>query len=164
MPSPAPTTQVPLEIERKFLLSAAPPRMDKSSGTRIRQGYLCNTGQKSVRLRDKGGCFYLTCKAGIGIVRQEAETKITAAQFESLWPMTQGARLVKTRYLHPVGEWTAEIDLFEDSLAPLMLVEVEFTNQQAAEAFTPPAYFGRDVTQDARYLNASLCVNGLPND
>jgi len=162
MSSPVPET--PLEIERKFLLSVVPPGMDTNTGTRIRQGYLCNAGEKSVRVRDKGGHFYLTCKAGIGIARQETEVQITAEQFDALWPMTQGARIAKTRYLHPVGDWTAEIDIFKEALAPLMLVEVEFTSQQAAETFTPPAYFGRDVTLDARYLNASLSTNGLPSD
>jgi len=61
----------------------------------------------------------------------------------------------------PVGVQTAALDLFEGALEGLRLVEVEFTSDEAMEAFEPPAWFGDEVTDDVRYTNAHLAAHGL---
>ena len=43
-----------------------------------------------------------------------------------------------------------------------MTVEVEFEDADAAEAFSPPAWFSRELTGDARYSNTRLAMTGLP--
>ena len=43
-----------------------------------------------------------------------------------------------------------------------MTVEVEFEDAGAAEAFSPPAWFSRELTGDARYSNTRLAMAGLP--
>ena len=53
-------------------------------------------------------------------------------------------------------ELTAELDIFEGSLAPLMLVEVEFPTEEAANTFTAPEWFGEDVTFSGKYHNSYL--------
>jgi len=40
---------------------------------------------------------------------------------------------------------------------------VEFDSAAAAAAFSPPAWLGRDVTDDSRYKNKRLAVDGLPS-
>jgi CYTH domain-containing protein len=39
---------------------------------------------------------------------------------------------------------------------PLSRIEVEFSSESQARAFTPPPWFGQEVTHDARYTNAEL--------
>jgi CYTH domain-containing protein len=36
-------------------------------------------------------------------------------------------------------------------------------SQSECDKFTPPSWFGHEVTDDSRYGNSSLAVNGLPD-
>ena len=68
-----------------------------------------------------------------------------------------GLLIEKSRYLIPLKDGlTAELDIFEGSLAPLLLVEVEFDSVEAAETFTAPDWFGKDVTNSGKYHNSNL--------
>ena len=44
----------------------------------------------------------------------------------------------------------------------LLTAEIEFPDEAAARAFAAPEWLGRDVTDDARYANRALAVNGIP--
>ena len=71
--------------------------------------------------------------------------------------------MVKTRYLVPLDNGlTAEVDDYEGALAGLLTAEVEFVDEAAAFAFDPPSWLGREVTNDARYANRTLAVDGMP--
>lgn len=87
-------------------------------------------------------------------VRDEVEFEISGEVFDQLWALTEGQRVVKVRYRVPVGELTAEVDVYGDR--DLRVVEVEFPSEAAAAAFRPPAWFGEDVTGDPRYSNRLL--------
>ena len=49
-----------------------------------------------------------------------------------------------------------ELDIFSGDLAPLMLAEVEFPDKETANHFTPPKWFGEDVTFSSSYHNSTL--------
>ena len=53
---------------------------------------------------------------------------------------------------------TIELDVFEKSLAPLIIAEVEFPSIEEANAFTPPDWFDQDVTKDPAYHNSNLIL------
>lgn len=145
------------EIERKFLVTTPPDGLDACDHARIDQGYLtAPAAETSIRLRRYGRRHLLTAKRGAGLRRREVEVEIDAAQFAALWPLTEGRRLVKTRYRLPHGAHTLELDVFHGALDGLVLAEVEFADEAAAEAFVPPAWLGPDVTDDLRYTNAQL--------
>ena len=42
-----------------------------------------------------------------------------------------------------------------------MLAEVEFPDEEAALAFTPPVWFGRDVTFTGEYQNSRLALKQM---
>ena len=152
-----------MEIERKFLLAAV-PSADGLAASRIRQGYVAVAGDGGeVRVRDRDGTCSLTVKHGTGVVRSEAETPISPDLFAALWPLTEGRRVEKRRLLVPLdGGLVAEVDVFEGALAGLVVAEVEFGSAEAAAAFTPPAWFGPDVSGDPGYKNQSLALRGAP--
>lgn len=159
----APQSPVPLEIERKFLVASLPP-LDGLATQTVRQGYV-TTSQDSVelRLRQKGAAWFLTVKSDGTLSRTEYETAISQAQFDTLWPATEGRRIEKTRHTGRLdGGEVFELDIFLGALAPLLLVEVEFTSAASAVGFAPPAWFGADVTMDKRYKNKSLASHGRP--
>lgn len=152
-----------MEIERKFLI-AAEPDLGAATSVAVRQGYVTRPGDSvSVRLRQKGEKFLLTVKSGQGLVREEHESRIEPGLFERFWPATEGRRVEKTRWTGalPGGE-TFEYDVFAGAHAPLRLVEVEFGSREAAEAFSPPDWFGAEVTGERGYSNEVLAVEGLP--
>lgn len=156
-----------LEIERKFLVEAndLPVGLTTFPHQPIRQGYIVYDGTTGVRLRLKGETCFITVKSGQGMARQENEGLIPRETFDALWPTTEGRRLEKVRYDIPgPDDLTFELDIYEGDLSGLITVEAEFDSIEAAERFVPPAWFGRDVTEDGRFNNSALATDGLPTD
>ena len=143
------------EIERKFLVSAIPA--NPGPGIPILQGYLPLTGEDTeLRVRRKGDDTVLTVKRGHGLDRGEQEVAIGSEVFETLWPLTEGHRIEKTRYELPHGDLTIELDEFAGALEGLLIAEVEFDSRQASEDFDRPEWLGREVTDDPAYANRAL--------
>jgi CYTH domain-containing protein len=156
-----------MEIEKKYLIDKLPENIEKYPRRKIAQGYLCT--RPVVRIRRQDEDYYLTYKGDGLMVREEYNLPLTKEAYEHLLPKADGIIIAKTRYLIPltVGTGvdrvlTAELDVFEDSLAPLMLVEVEFESVEEADAFVAPDWFGEDVTNDGAYHNSNLSKHGLP--
>jgi len=150
------------EIERKFLVRRLPPGFELLPAIRVRQGYLTPDGAREVRLREAGNDFFLTVKDGTGLSREEVEIPITHEQFATLWPLTEGRRVEKTRTVQPHDGLRIEIDRYTGALAPLCVAEVEFASVAESEAFVPPDFFGEEVTGRPEYRNARLAALGLP--
>ncbi len=151
-----------METERTFLVSELPRSIKTGKGTSIAQGYLSIEEASEVRVRRAGKKFFLTAKQGTGLQREENEVSITRSQFEMLWPLTAGRRVEKERHLVRLGDdLRGEVDLFAGSLHGFALVEVEFTDADAAAAFQPPPWFGPEVTDDDAFANRNLArTNG----
>jgi adenylate cyclase len=159
------TLPMTIEIERKFVLRAIPGEDILGKGVALRQGYIAEEAQVSVRIRIAPNISLLTVKAGVGLTRTEVEVAISAQQAEALWPHTADRRIVKTRYRVPLsepGKLVAEVDVYSDRLDGLCTVEVEFPSEQHAAAFDPPDWFGVEVTGDRAWTNAALARNGIP--
>lgn len=154
---------MPSEIERKFLVSAPPAELAERPGTALEQGYLAISEQAEVRLRRAGERLTLTVKVGHGESREQVEVTLEEGQFERLWPLTEGARVAKVRRLIPLTDGLeAEVDTYNGRLQGLQVVEVEFRSDEQSRHFRPPAWFGDELTEDARYSNQSLATSGLP--
>ncbi len=147
------------EIERKFLVRTLPPDLHKFPHRSIAQGYIIqDSAQGVVRLRKKGDKHYLTVKRRAREGKDETEVRITAKQFEQLWPLTKGRRLNKVRYEIPFGKRTIELDVFYGRHNGLVIAEVEFPSMRAANSFAPPDWFARDVSRLAQYSNSRLAM------
>jgi len=152
-----------MEIERKFLVADLPD-LSTAHKAVVRQGYLTAPDDSTeLRLRQKNDSYFLTLKGSGGLVRVERETKLSVDQFDTFWPETAGRRVEKERYTGTLPDGQVfELDIFLGDLAPLRLVEVEFTSEEAARAYAPPTWFGDDVTEDKRYKNKTMAINGIP--
>ena len=149
------------EIERTFLVDSPPAGL--GSAVHLRQGYVAVDGPNTVRVRDAGGRFVLTVKGGSGFERTEVEVEIDRAHFDALWGLTEGRRLEKRRHVVDVGAAQAEVDVFDGALTGLVMVDVEFASREEGERFRPPPWFGREVTDDPAWSNASLALHGRPD-
>jgi len=150
-----------MEIERKFLVKRPPGGYGLYPALEIAQAYIST--DPVIRIRRSGGEFFITVKGEGAVAREEYEMAVTAEQFGKLLAKSETKILEKTRYLVPLqGGLTAELDVYHGELSGLLTVEVEFGSPEAAEGFTPPEWFGEDVSGDSRYRNVTLASYGLP--
>ena len=150
---------LPREIERKWLLSALPPRVLGLMPSTLHQGYLpgdtlverirgITSGDRTVWIR--------TVKLGRGISRIEVEEPATAALGEALFALTRGKRVAKLRYAVTDGALTWEIDEFTDRA--LVLAEVELPREDTVvelPVWLAP-YVVREVTNEREFTNWQL--------
>ena len=147
-----------MEIERKFLVRALPSGLETYRMHMIEQAYL-NT-DPVVRVRREDDDYYMTYKGRGLIAREEYNLPLNKDAYDHLKGKADGNVISKRRYLIPLGSFTAELDIFEGVFEGLCLVEVEFESLDQAEAFTPPAWFGRDVSEEGSFQNSRL--SGAP--
>ena len=143
-----------MEIERKFLVPSLPEVNSVIKKKVIQQGYVSTS--PVVRIRRSNDDFILTCKGKGLIEREEFELFITEDEYNHLSTKLDYPLIIKTRYLIPHGKYTIELDVFKGHLDGLLVAEVEFPSLDEANAFTPPDWFGEDVSLDARYQNNQL--------
>jgi adenylate cyclase len=154
------------EIERKWRVAELPAEVEggRWNATRIEQGYVAITDAAEVRVRRADARdAVLTVKSAPGLSRTEVELELTPEQFDELWPLTDGRRLIKVRYAREQEPGVVlELDLYEGPLQGFAVLEVEFASEDAAATWTPPDWAGPEVTGDKAYANQSLAVTGLP--
>lgn len=144
-----------MEIERKYLIHTLPDHLEQYPKRELEQGYLCTA--PVVRIRKDNERYELTYKSKGLMVREEHNLPLTEEAYTHLKTKIDGRLISKTRYLIPLGEaLTVELDVFHGDLAPLLLAEVEFPDEESAKRFTPPDWFGEDVTFSSKYHNSNL--------
>ncbi len=145
-----------MEIERQFLVDRLPQLPDEYEV--LCQGYVALLPE--IRIRQIGDShFLLTVKRGAGLVREEWETEISSQEFDSLSErLCPGTCMIeKRRYKIPLEDsFVAELHVHTGHLAGFNYVEVEFPDVEAAGDFEPPSWFGREVTEDARFSYGTL--------
>lgn len=142
-----------MEIERKFTIKKVPD-LSAFSFLKIEQAYL--NINPVIRIRRQNEEYYLTYKGKGMMAREEYNLPLNKESFYHLLDKVDGQIIKKTRYLIPFENDTIELDIFEGSLKPLIIAEVEFKSERDAYEFTPPEWFDQDVTMDYRYHNSFL--------
>lgn len=146
-----------MEIERKFLpvMEQLPFQPEDYPCRRIEQGYLCT--DPVVRVRRDNEDYYLTYKSKGMMVREEYNLPLTKEGYEHLIAKADGRIITKDRYVIPLGDGLSlELDVFQGDLAPLILAEIEFPDEQSARTYQPPEWLGEDVTSSLKYHNSTL--------
>ncbi len=149
-----------MEIERKFIPRWLPQNLDQYAYHDIEQGYLCT--DPTIRIRKMDHTYFLTCKSAGMMAHTEYEIPLSQESYEHLRKKTDGILITKRRYLLPLDDThTIELDIFHGSLEGITLAEVEFASIEEADSFTPPDWFGEDVTYDSRYHNSEMSKGAL---
>ncbi|MCM1135364.1 MAG: CYTH domain-containing protein [Clostridium sp.] len=158
-----------MEIERKFLIKKLPDNLADYKCLCIEQAYLCT--EPVLRVRRQNDEYYLTYKGDGMMVREEYNLPLNKTAYEHLIQKADGNVISKKRYLIPLPnpvfaenyavpakplDLKIELDIFDAPFAPLILAEVEFPDEETADAFLPPAWLGEDVTQDKEYHNSNM--------
>lgn len=142
------------EIERKYLVKQVPKNLASYPFHEIEQGYLCT--EPVVRIRRQDEEYYLTYKSKGLMIREEYNLPLTKDAYFHLREKIDGRLISKRRYLIPLDPYTIELDVFHSPKDGLVLAEVEFPSEEEALTFTPPDWFGEDVTNSSLYHNSRL--------
>lgn len=142
------------EIERKYLVKQVPENLASYPFHEIEQGYLCT--EPVIRIRRQDEEYYLTYKSKGLMIREEYNLPLTKDAYFHLREKIDGRLISKRRYLIPLDPYTIELDVFHSPKDDLILAEVEFPSEEDALTFTPPDWFGEDVTNSSLYHNSRL--------
>lgn len=152
---------MPIEIERKFLITSDGWCNHVHRTVEIRQGYLCKDVERTVRIRtwDTEGKITVKGKSIHG-TRAEYEYDIPFDHaVEMLDTLCLDRVIHKRRHLVQIDDYTWEIDEFLDHNTGLLLAEVELPSIHAP--ITLPAWIGVEVTTDHRFKNSHLANNTI---
>lgn len=148
-----------LEIERKFLVKDSSFRKIAINSSTIRQAYISDKVNGTVRIRVRDDKAYLTIKGeNHGSIRSEWEYEIPVSDAEEMAAeLTGGWSIDKVRYIVMADGLRWEIDEFHGRNEGLVLAEVELPSPDAP--YSTPPFIGKEVTGDARYYNSVLAKN-----
>lgn len=147
-----------IEIERKFLVTGDEWRV-LATGTLYRQGYLCATQERTVRVRIAGDKAFLTIKGRTsGVSRTEYEYPIPVADATvMLAELCEQPIIEKKRYRINYQGFVWEVDEFLGENEGLLVAEIELAAE--GQEFATPPWVGVEVSSDRRYGNANLVKN-----
>jgi adenylate cyclase len=147
-----------LEIERKYLLETMDWKKEIiQSITNIKQAYLFEDHEKSVRIRVRSDQAFMTIKMGKGVTRNEFEYSIPVSDAEEMIEKASLLCLEKDRYVIEYQGAIWEIDVFKGKYEGLVLAEIELRDENQEIQF--PTWIGEEVTNDPAYLNVNLFKN-----
>jgi adenylate cyclase len=148
-----------LEIERKYLVINNKWKNNVTYKSEIKQGYLANVPNVSVRVRISGKAARLTIKGrSTGISRSEYEYSIPLQDAQELLKdHVAGTVIEKVRYKVKCGDHVWDLDVFTGANQGLIMAEVELRSEE--EGFEMPEWVGEEVSTDRRYYNASLSTH-----
>jgi adenylate cyclase len=148
-----------MEIERKYLVKETEwAHLSKPTPIEIRQGYLSQNVDCTVRVRTKNNKGFVTIKGkNVGISRSEFEYEIPIDEAIEMLDLFAEKQVIKKRYEINFNKKLWEIDVFEGKLAPLILAEIELNSED--ETFEIPPFIGQEVSDDPSYYNSNLVNN-----
>ena len=162
---------VPIEIERKFLMNAG--QLDQLMmvtpswrSTILTRGYLSISVDMGVIIVEPFTGKYreafamLTHKVGTGLSREETEVHIPINVAHELLTSAKGHIIKKVRFDFDLNGVHLEVDEFEARHTGLIIAEVEFASVEEANFWEPPLFFGREVTNSPQYSNHQLAFLG----
>lgn len=147
---------MPLEIEHKYIVNKIEWAKTKPENSlAIKQAYLSNDPEKTIRVRTLGTSAFITIKGKTSnAVRKEFEYEIPINEALEMIALFGENVIEKTRhYIHHENHlW--EVDQFFGLNDGLLVAEVELARED--EPYAIPAWASQDVTDDERYYNSYL--------
>lgn len=140
-----------LELERTYLLTKIPKGLKSCKFVEIIDLYIpASKAHPVMRIRKKGDKLEITKKVpNNNDASNQTEHTIPLSELEfNVLLSVPGKKLRKLRYYFPVDKKVAEIDVFQDELAGLIVVDFEFSNLAEKEDFKAPDFCSEDITQE----------------
>lgn len=147
------------EVERKFILYSLPPDTDSTSKITYERYFLEIGPQREVRIQRKGDEFYQEVKVTNSKLESSKEVAtLTAEEFNKLRQSAIGSITRDSYTLASIKN--VSIKVYHGRLEGLIRAEIEFPSVDAASHFSPPDWFGPEITgselgRDSKLLKLS---------
>lgn len=141
-----------LERELTFLIKEIPAGLADCVSKEMVDLYIpASSNHPHTRIRKNGEAYEFTNKKPIhdGDASQQLERTVILDQdeFQAL-QSADGKKIEKTRYYYAENGYQYEIDVFGGDLTGLVLVDVEFDDDESQQQFVMPDWCLGDVTQE----------------
>lgn len=150
-----------IEIEKTYLAKYIPEGLEGCKRKELIDLYIPAASRHPVlRMRKKGDVFEMTKKSPVqeGDASHQREHTIVLSEDEfAALSQVDAKRISKVRYFFACDGRVAEIDVFREDLAGLVLVDFEFGSTAERDAFAMPDFCLVEVTQDEEIAGGMLC-------
>lgn len=150
-----------IELEKTYLLRFIPNNLADCDHVEMLDVYFpISSMHPHLRLRKRGDILELTKKTliNLGDASNQLEQTIKLEQDEfDVLSQIDGKRVRKIRYYFKQDGYTAEIDVFQDTLSGLILVDIEFNSIKEKDGFCTPDFCLTEVTQESFLAGGMLC-------
>jgi len=141
-----------LELERTFLAKYLPEDLASFPSREVCDIYVKGESEYlNLRLRSNGGKYEITRKERINDddASRQIETTINLVkeEFDHLAKFTE-RKLCKQRVDYVLDNVKIEFDIFDGEFKGLVLVDIEFEDEQTKDSFATPDFCLADVTQE----------------
>lgn len=140
-----------IELERTFLIKHVPAGLQESLSKKMCDLYIpANERHPHTRIRQNGDAYEFTKKRPIDndpSKQIESTVYLTKDEFDSL-KKSDAKQVSKQRYFYGEDGYSYEVDVFEGPLKGLVLVDIEFENEEAQAEFIMPDWCLREVTHE----------------
>ncbi|MBU1164327.1 hypothetical protein KKA15_02060 [Patescibacteria group bacterium] len=146
-----------VELERVFLLKNLPKDLNSYKPIEIEIGEFSDPNIVDVlKIRKLGEKYQLIKKEGdTAFKRLEHVIYIKKEEYDRIIKQTISVHK-KIRYLYPVGNYECEIDFYQNKLLGYVRGEVEFKTETEMKNFTPPDWFGEEITEFNHDIHSDL--------
>lgn len=157
-----------VEVELTFLAREIPKEILGATGKQLIDIYIPDTDgiHPRLRLRQKGDKYEITKKIPItdddASVHEEVTIPLSLEEFEPL-SLSSSKKIAKLRYNVVIGGYDAEVDVFQDELAGLVVIDFEFASDDEKLRFETPRICLADVTQE-NFIAGGLLAGKNYND
>ncbi len=156
-----------IELEKTYLAKYLPDSLKNCEFKEVIDIYLpANSAHPKMRLRKNGDSYEITKKERVNendaSEQKEYTINLTADEFAAL-SQVRGKKVRKIRYDLETNNRLAEVDVFQDDLAGLVLVDFEFESSLEKDNFKMPDFCLADVTQEDFVAGGMLCGKKYAN-
>ena len=152
-----------MSVVRRFLVAPALVRLIRKErgGSRITEGYFApQAGRTSFVRVDGQQCHLILVTTGADGSASEERTDVPRAHGDALLDVCSGKAAYDRTNLSVAGR-DVMIDRYV-SPGSLDLVSITFDNENDANAFVAPIWFGREVSSDSTYERHAVALQGPP--
>lgn len=153
-----------MRIARQFLLASSLARLlaREASAVRIVEGHFpASENRLSYVLFEDSTCNLVLITNPGSPVPDEERTEVTPKQGQFLLEVCAGTLAYHRISVALGGGREAHVNSFSIP-GPLNLIEMDFDDQEQADAFAPPIWFGPEVTDEPGFDRHAIATAGLP--
>ncbi len=153
-----------MSVVRRFLVAPSLVRLlrKERGGARVTEGYFAPQSGRTSFVRVQGTNCFLVLMTGSEGAMAEERTEVPRAHGDALLDVCAGRAVYERTTVSLTGSGEALIDRYVRP-SGLDIVSLVFPDAGAAQGFTPPVWFGAEVTADKAYEGQSIALTGVPS-